>query len=106
MKKPNFGSNIIFKESSTGTAKHLKYRWIASASYKYPDTVIINENPWWLTLGEKRMERDLKRVLSHEVIHNILWYMDIDGKLDFLVRRFRKQTRKQCKKTWEDWDVI
>jgi len=104
--KINFGSEIKILKAHKGTEKHLKYRWVASFNSKFPDTIFMNEHEWWFTLGNKRMEKELRRILSHEVIHNILHSMKIYGKLDFTSHKFRKQVKRECPKTWRKWAVI
>ena len=105
MKKAiNFGSDIRFTGEHKGTKNHLKYKWVAMATDEYPDSIIIcKDDMFWLKIGDKLMIRNLKRILSHEPIHNILWDIGIDGNYDFLLHKFRKQIKKECPKTYRDY---
>jgi len=105
--KPNFGSNISLEKEKRGNIKYLKYHWVASAQEKHPDTIFIHKyDSIWLKQKDKRITETLRRILSHETIHCILWYNGIYGELDVLVHKFKKQLKKDCKKTWLNYNVI
>ena len=106
--KKNYGSELKFDRAKKGEGKGIKYKWIASANYDYPETIFINENSFWFTLGDKRMIRILRHVLSHEPIHNIINYEIFDepmfGGYDRLRLKFIKQIHKECPKTWRNYN--
>lgn len=101
-----FGSDIQFAEEERGTGKNKKYRWVAHANSSFPEIIFINKyDEFWLNaVGENKvMIRTLRRLLSHEPIHCILWDFGIWGNYDYLVRKFRKQIKKECPKTFRDY---
>ncbi len=106
----DFGSDIQFDEAKKGECKGIKYEWIASAHSNSPETIFINENPFWFNLGDKRMLRTLRYVMSHESIHNIINH-EIFGMLIFegydkLRLKFSKQIKKECPKTFRIWNTF
>ena len=71
----NYGSEIKFKPYRKGVKKGLKYSWVASVNKDHPNTTFIHANSKWDALGlNKRMIRKLTKTISHETIHNIVWY--------------------------------
>lgn len=108
--KHNFGSDIQFDEARTGKHRGVKYQWIASAHCDSPETIFINENSGWFKLGDKRMLRTLRHVMSHEPIHNIinhemLGVLIFEG-YDKLRLKFNKQIMKECPKTFREWNTF
>lgn len=102
----NFGSDIRISGIHNGTEKYTKYKWVAYAWEKYTNTIFLCKNKYWFELGDKRMVRNLKRVLTHETIHNILWYDNQYGCYDFMVGKFRRRIKKECPKTYGDYLVF
>ena len=106
----NFGSDIQFDKARTGERKGIKYKWIASAHYDLPETIFINQHQVWFELGDKRMIRTLRHVMSHEPIHNIinhkmLGVLIFEG-YDRLRLKFSKQIKKECPKTFREWNTF
>lgn len=110
MSKHNYGSNIKLDVAMKGEGTGIKYEWIASACYDKPNTIFINSNRYWHQIGDKRMIRTLKYILSHEPIHNIINHDMLDkpifGSYDRLRLKFEKLIKKQCPRTYRDWRVF
>lgn len=105
----NFGSDIQFAPARKGVDKGITYQWKASAKSDYPETIFLNQNPFWFKLGDKRMIRTLRHVFSHEPIHNIIYGIDPNagyGNYDRLRLKFMKQIKKQCPKTFREWTIF
>lgn len=106
----NFGSDIQFDKAKKGEGTGIKYEWIASAHYDSPETIFLNENKYWFELGDKRMIRMLRHVFSHEPIHNIINHKIFKHPLfdgyDRLKLKFNKQIKKECPKTYREWNTF
>jgi len=74
----NFGSNVIFAGTGGGKKKGKKYKWVASASTKYPNTIIINKHSMWTKKPLNHIIRKVTGLMPHETIHNILWANGLD----------------------------
>lgn len=102
----NFGTDIKIIGPNKGTTKGLKYQWIASVNADFPDTIFLNENKMWFEIGNKLMIENLTRAISHETIHNILWYkIGIKNMTlhDKMMQPFKRKIKKTCKKTHKNW---
>ena len=89
--------------------KYKKYKWVASATTRYPTTIRIHEHEWWFKIGKNKMESQLgRRILPHETIHNIIWTefgeREPNG-YDIIVRKFQKKTKKECPVTYNDLET-
>jgi len=73
----NFGSNVIFAGTGGGKGKG-KYQWVASATIKYPDTIIINKHRMWKDEPLNFIIKKVTDLMPHETIHNILWANGLD----------------------------
>lgn len=109
-KKLNFGTDIQFSNYHKGEGIGIKYEWIASAQYNSPETIFLNKNKYWFEIGDKRMVRVLRHVFSHEPIHNILNHVIFDSPMfesyDRLRLKFSKQIKKECPKTFREWNTF
>lgn len=108
--KYNYGSNIEILGEAKGTKKNKKYTWIASASSSQPTTIRLHKNLGWWKIGNRRIDSMVcRRILPHETIHNIIWtefgLYEPNG-YDIIVRKFRQKNRRECPKTFMDWDVF
>lgn len=83
----NYGSDIRFEGTGKSKGKGQNYKWIASASTQYPDTIIINKHKIWIDKPLNYIIKKTTALIPHETIHNILWANGLDPNSNYDIVR-------------------
>ena len=96
----HFGTNIMFRGRMKGKGRGKSYRFIGSTRKDMPYVTFFNKHKRWERKNEKILMDRVTRVLNHEPIHQILWWLkeDPNTNYDVIKYRFLKRLPKGIKK--------